>query len=160
MNPTMASKAFQLTITARTGKTYVPFLQQHLPTAAKLARSPVRELSIVLLGDKAIGDLHQQFFNDPATTDVITFPIDQDTHGRTLSGELYLCVPMARRQAKLRNIPLEHELLLYALHGLLHLSGYDDMNEADYKRMHAAEDRILQRLGVGKIFAASLHPGR
>lgn len=156
----MASKSFELAVTARAGKSYVPFLEEHLPTAARLARSPVRELSVVLLGDKAISDLHQQFFNDPATTDVITFPIDQDRQGRTLSGELYLCVPMARRQARLRKILVEHELLLYALHGLLHLSGYDDMNEADYKRMHAAEDRILQRLGVGKIFAANVNPGR
>jgi probable rRNA maturation factor len=143
-----------LSIHAPIGKAFIPFLRRHLPTAATLARSSLRELSIVLLNDKAISELHQQFFNDPATTDVITFPLELSPRGRAISGELYLCVPMARRQAKLRGIRPEHELLLYAIHGILHLSGHDDTTAAAYNRMHAAEDRILRRLGIGTVFAA------
>lgn len=142
-----------LSLHAPVGRAFLPILKRHLPAACHLAKSPIRELSIVLLGDKAIADLHQRFFNDPATTDVITFPIDLDQRGRALSGELYLCVPMARRQARLRHTPVEHELLLYAIHGLLHLSGYDDTNAIAYQEMHAAEDRILKRLGIGAVFA-------
>ncbi|MGN6726072.1 MAG: rRNA maturation RNAse YbeY, partial [Tepidisphaeraceae bacterium] len=45
------------------------------------------------------------------------------------------------------------ELLLYALHGVLHLSGYDDRTESDHRRMHRREDQILHRIGIGPLFA-------
>ena len=44
------------------------------------------------------------------------------------------------------------ELLLYALHGLLHAAGHDDQDDASYRRMHAEEDRILDAAGFGRIF--------
>lgn len=121
----------------------------------RLAHVPLRELSIVIVGDRDISRLHQQFFSDLATTDVITFPLDLDAKGRTLSGELYLCAPMARRQARLRGSPIEHEILLYAIHGVLHLGGHDDRNAAAYSVMHRKEDSILRKLGVGAVFALS-----
>ena len=131
------------------------YLRAHVPDAVKLARVPLAELSIVIVGDREICRLHQQFFGDPATTDVITFPLDLDGKGRALSGELYLCAPMARRQARLRASPVAHEILLYAVHGVLHLGGYDDRTAAAYSVMHRKEDSILRKLGVGAVFALS-----
>lgn len=49
--------------------------------------------------------------------------------------------------------PMAHELLLYALHGLLHLSGFDDRTDSEFAAMHAREDEILTRLGVGPVFS-------
>ena len=46
------------------------------------------------------------------------------------------------------------EVLLYALHGVLHLCGYDDRTDRDFAAMHRREDEILERLGVGAIFRA------
>ena len=149
---TLAKGPPAVCVFARIGKAMIPFLQTHLPPAIAMARSSIHELSVVLVNDKQIGDLHQQFFNDPRSTDVITFPMDVDRRGRAISGELYLCVPMARKQAKLRGLLPEHELLLYAIHGVLHLSGHDDLTDADYQRMHRAEDRILRTLGLGNVF--------
>jgi probable rRNA maturation factor len=151
--PRVPASRLSLTLTAPVGKALVPFLRRHLPAATALARSSVRDLSVVLLGDRAIGQLHEQFFKDPSTTDVITFPLDLDAKGQVVSGELYLCVPMARRQARMRKISAEQELLLYAIHGMLHLSGHDDTTAAAYDKMHQEEDRILRALGIGDVFA-------
>ena len=86
------------------------------------------------------------------TTDVLTFPLDLDARGRPLSGEVYVNVNHARRESKTRGIPLQNELLLYALHGMLHLSGYDDRTNRDFAKMHEKEDDILRQLGLGPVF--------
>ena len=86
-------------------------------------------------------------------TDVLTFPLDLDVRGRPVAGEVVVCVSEARRRAKEHGVPLERELLLYALHGLLHLCGYDDRTDASFRAMHRTEDQILTRLGVGPVFA-------
>ena len=85
-------------------------------------------------------------------TDVLTFPLDVDSRGRATSGEVVVCVPEARRRAREHGHPVERELLLYSLHGLLHLCGYDDRNARDFRRMHRTEDAILTQLGIGPVF--------
>ena len=97
--------------------------------------------------------LHEQFMGIPGPTDVLTFPLDLDTRGRPVAGEVVVCASEARRRAKEHGVPLERELLLYALHGLLHLCGYDDRTDASFRAMHRTEDQILTRLGVGPVFA-------
>jgi probable rRNA maturation factor len=121
--------------------------------AIALLRSPIRELAVIFVNDKEMSDLHGRFMNDTSTTDVMTFPIDVDRRGRAISGEIYVCVPEARRQAKARKTSKEREVILYALHGLLHLCGFDDRTPEDYRRMHRREDQILTRLGIGPVFA-------
>jgi probable rRNA maturation factor len=118
----------------------------------------LNELSLALVGDRRMSALHEEFMNVAGPTDVLTFPLDVDARGRALAGEVVVCVPEARRQSKLRNVPVERELLLYALHGLLHLCGYDDRTGADFRAMHRAEDQILTRLGVGPVFAPPDRP--
>ena len=70
-----------------------------------------------------------------------------------------MCVSQAKRVARRVGIPVRRELLLYALHGLLHLIGMDDRRENDCVRMHRMEDRILTRLGVGAVFQAGAGKG-
>lgn len=112
----------------------------------------LRDLSVALVGDARMAGLHEQFMGIPGPTDVLTFPLDADARGRALSGEIVVCVPEARRQAKERKVPVERELLLYSLHGLLHLCGYDDRTDRAFRIMHRTEDEILTRLGVGPVF--------
>ena len=111
-------------------------------------------LSLVLVGDRRMSDLHAQFMGIAGPTDVLTFPLDQDARGRVTSGEVYVCVPEATRQARARKIPLRLELLLYGLHGMLHLLGCDDRTARDFALMHRTEDAILTGLGFGPVFAA------
>jgi probable rRNA maturation factor len=96
--------------------------------------------------------LHEQFLGIAGPTDVLTFPLEEDRRGRVTAGEVVVCVPEARRQAKRNGAGVERELLLYALHGMLHLCGYDDRTAAAFHTMHATEDRILTQLGVGPVF--------
>ena len=93
-------------------------------------------------------------------TDVLTFPLETDATGHTISGEIVVCVPEARRRARENGIPLEREVLLYALHGMLHLIGYDDRTDAGFAKMHRMEDDILTKLGVGPVFRAPTGPRR
>jgi rRNA maturation RNase YbeY len=84
---------------------------------------------------------------------VLTFPIDTDARGHVTSGEVYVCVPEALRQSRARKIPHRLELLLYSIHGMLHLLSYDDRTARDFNRMHRTEDAILTGLGFGPVFA-------
>ena len=148
-----AAPRLSLSISAAVGQAHVPFLRRYLRAAHRLLRPPLNELSLAIVGDGRMSELHQQFTGIAGPTDVLTFPLDLDSRGRPTAGEVVVCLPEARRQSKGRNIPVERELLLYALHGLLHLCGYDDRTGDDFRAMHRAEDEILTRLGVGPVFA-------
>ena len=63
-----------------------------------------------------------------------------------------LCLDEAARRSRDLEHPVEHELLLYAIHGVLHVLGHDDHDPAAFERMHAEEDRILEAIGVGPVF--------
>lgn len=153
MPRTPKQQPLHLDITARIGKAYVPFLRHKLLAAHKLLGPPLKELSLALVNDSTMSKLHEQFMSIAGPTDVLTFPIDEDARGRIMTGEVIVCVPEARRQARAMGTDVRRELLLYALHGMLHLCDFDDRTAAGYQRMHRTEDRILGRLGVGPVFA-------
>ncbi|HEX2972512.1 MAG TPA: rRNA maturation RNase YbeY [Tepidisphaeraceae bacterium] len=141
-----------LALRADAGKQYVPYLKRYLHRVPAMVRSPLQELSVALVGDARMSQLHVQFMHIDGPTDVLTFPLDTDNRGRVISGEIVICVPEARRQARQHRVSVERELLLYAIHGILHLNGFDDRTDADYRRMHRTEDRILTDLGIGATF--------
>jgi probable rRNA maturation factor len=141
-----------LSIHARTGRQHLRYLRQHLLRAHRILNAPLRELSLALVGDITMSRLHEQHMGIAGPTDVLTFPLEHDRRGRPLVGEVLVCVPEAQRQSRRRGIGTQKELLLYALHGMLHLSGYDDRTERQYRLMHRTEDMIFKRLGVGPIF--------
>src|SRR2546423_3511037 len=107
-----------------------------------------QELIVVLVGDRRMRELHRRFMKVDCPTDVLTFPIDEN------EGEVYVNVAEARRQARRRGNEAKREVLLYAIHGMLHLLGYDDRTRRDFAMMHRMEDEILEALGVGAVFAA------
>ena len=155
----VAARPLELTITPTAGRDFVPFLRKHLRAAHAMLcadlgprRAALAELSVVLVGDKRMGDLHEQFMGVAGPTDVLTFPMDEDARGRVTSGEVIVCVSEARRQARARKIPPRLEVLLYALHGMLHLLGFDDRTDRAFRTMHSTEDDILTRLGFGPVF--------
>ena len=146
-----------LTYTATAGRSLLPGLRRVLPKAVAQVKRPPLEVSIALVGDRRMAALHEQFMNIGGTTDVLTFELDHDPRGRCTAGEVVVCVPYALREARRRALEPRHEVLLYALHGVLHLSGYDDLDPASHRRMHREEDRILSVIGIGAIFA---HPAK
>ncbi|HSI35447.1 MAG TPA: rRNA maturation RNase YbeY [Tepidisphaeraceae bacterium] len=153
--PKASGKAFALEVSAEVGRAYVARLREMLPKARVLAtRGVLAELHVILIGDAAMSRLHRDFMQIDGPTDVMTFPIDLDGRGRAVSGEVYVCVPYAKREATARGTRAADEVLLYAVHGMLHLCGYDDRTDRDFATMHAAEDSILTVLGAGAVYTA------
>ncbi|HEV7302040.1 MAG TPA: rRNA maturation RNase YbeY [Tepidisphaeraceae bacterium] len=141
-----------LTITATLGKAFVPRLRKYLKKAIPLVPNAPEEISLALVNDKLMSELHQRHLNIPGPTDVLTYELDHDTTGWCIAGEIVVCVPEAKRQAKERGTTVDNELLLYALHGVLHLAGFDDRTERLFREIHTMEDDILTRIGVGPVF--------
>jgi probable rRNA maturation factor len=162
-----ASSGTAISIAASTGQEHTAYLRRQLNRALRLLRSPLNELSLALVGDRRMSRLHERHLGIEGPTDVLSFELEHDGRGRVLSGEVVLCVPEARRQARRRKTAERDEILLYTLHGVLHLSGYDDRTRSDYRKMHQMEDQILTQLGVGSVFdprqnspaGAGLEPG-
>lgn len=122
--------------------------------AARVA-GRVGEVRVELVPDAEMAAAHLKYSNVPGTTDVLTFDLSDGLTARTgapLDVDILVCVDEARRQATERGHALEHEILLYILHGILHCLGHDDHEDDAFARMHAEEDRILTAIGIGPVF--------
>jgi probable rRNA maturation factor len=149
----MKRPPFKLSIAAeKGGNRYISFLRKNVRKAHRLIRQAPNHVSILIANDVTMSKLHRQFLHITGPTDVLTFEIEKSSKGRVVAGEIIVCLTEARRQARQRKIPVSHELLLYAVHGLLHLAGYDDVKTGDYDKMHQEEDRILTAIGIGPTF--------
>jgi len=91
------------------------------------------EMEITLLDDSEMARIHGEFLDDPTPTDVITFD----------HGELLIGVETAARQAKEFESSQAREIALYGIHGMLHLSGFDDRSSDDAKLMAARQFELL-----------------
>ena len=111
-------------------------------------------LHVAVVDDAAMIEVHRRSHGEATVTDAVTYELDRDEAGRVTEGDVIVCLDEARRQAATRGHSDRLELLLYAVHGLLHLCGHDDLDEASYEAMHAAEDELLVAAGFGKAFAA------
>jgi probable rRNA maturation factor len=145
---------------ARTGRAYVPYLRRKLSEAHDLLRCALAEMSVALVGDRRMAALHERFLGIAGPTDVLTFDLARVARGRVTAGEVVVCVPHALREARRRGIRPRDEVLLYALHGMLHLCGYDDRTDRGFVNMHRREDQILRALGVGAVFARETRRAR
>lgn len=106
-------------------------------------RRRVAALSLVFVGAAQIRKLNHQFRGKSNATDVLSFPLG-DERDRLVTGEIYICVPVANTQARAYQAPLGVELARLFLHALLHLYGYDHMVPADARRMRSRERRYWQ----------------
>jgi probable rRNA maturation factor len=149
-----------LEITAHTGRRFVPHLRRYLPAAHALLRPSLAEMSLALVGDRRMAALHERFMGIAGPTDVLTFELEYDARGRVVAGEVVVCVPHAIREAHRRRVAPRDEVLLYALHGMLHLCGYDDRTQRDFAKMHRREDQILRQLGLPPVFSAGVRARR
>jgi len=120
------------------------------------------EVRVAVVGDKQMAAAHERYSGVPGTTDVLTFNLRAPVKGTGLTPapadvdldvDILVCADEARRQASARAVPLEHELLLYIVHGVLHCLGEDDHDEDAARRMHELEDRVLSAIGVGAVYA-------
>ncbi|MBT3394323.1 MAG: rRNA maturation RNase YbeY [Waddliaceae bacterium] len=101
------------------------------------------EVAVHFVDTPEICRLHIQFFNDPAPTDCISFPIDGEDDDYRVLGEVFVCPETAIVYSVEHGVDVYEELTLYIIHGLLHLLGYDDISNKDRIAMRVAEQRHL-----------------
>jgi probable rRNA maturation factor len=106
-------------------------------------------LSVVVTDDEAVRELNRQFRDVDAPTDVLAFGSGAEGDFVTAPGQpaylgdIVISYPRAVAQAKEYGHPINRELTLLAVHGVLHLLGYDHVDEADKMQMWARQKEIL-----------------
>jgi probable rRNA maturation factor len=109
----------------------------------RIAPSNARgELCIALVSDNRMRALNRQFRGKDKVTDVLSFPSDE----RGFMGDIVIAAGVAKRQARAAGHPVQTEIRILALHGLLHLLGYD--HEQDDGKMARIEARLRMKAGL------------
>ena len=106
------------------------------------------DLTIVVSSDETLRQLNLEFMGVDAPTDVLSFPadfLDPDTQRRYL-GDVVISLPRAQAQAPENRQSVQDELLLLAVHGILHLLGHDHREPEEKERMWAAQSDVLSHL--------------
>jgi probable rRNA maturation factor len=105
------------------------------------------EVSVLLVGDRAMRSLNRVYRDKDRTTDVLSFALREGAFGsvqRHVLGDIVVSLPAAARQAREAGGTLQKEVDRLLVHGLLHLLGYDhERGEARARTMRAAERRLL-----------------
>lgn len=117
----------------------------------RLRIHPQAELSVLLVDEAAMSELHVQWMDEPGPTDVLSFPMDElrpprDDDERPvpgLLGDVVLCPTVAERQAAAAGHTPDDELHLLTTHGILHLLGYDHADPAEEREMFGLQDEIV-----------------
>jgi len=115
-------------------------------------------LSIVLTDNRRLRTLNRDYLGVDAPTDVLSFPasesdgseIDPETGARYI-GDILISVPYAAKGAAKAGHPVESELELLVVHGVLHLLGHDHAKAKEKTKMWKAQSEILESLGLGEI---------
>lgn len=118
---------------------------------------PRATLHVILVGTRTIARLNAQYLSHTGTTDVIAFGLGGGDG--VPAGEVYICLPVAVAAAARYRTGIAHECLLYAVHGMLHLAGYDDAGAAGRQAMRRAERRALRCLREKADFGAIFGEG-
>ena len=122
-------------------------------TLSHQKESPDVDLSIVLADDARLHELNRDYLGVDAPTDVLSFPAsetDPETDSRYI-GDIIISVPYAAKGAAKAGHPLEAELQLLVVHGVLHLLGHDHAKPREKAKMWKAQAEILASLGLGDI---------
>ncbi len=105
------------------------------------------EISVSLVDDREMAQLHVAYMQVEGPTDVLTFDL-ADTHDTAMHGEIVISVETATRLAGELAVDVAEEVALYLVHGLLHLCGFDDIDDVDRGKMRQREGELLDQLGI------------
>jgi probable rRNA maturation factor len=139
-------------------------VRKAISTAANAASTARAELAIVLTDDSAIQALNRDWRGYDSPTNVLSFPATTpkrrssprrvESRPPALLGDIVIAFETTAREATRERKPLKHHLAHLAVHGCLHLLGYDHENTRDAKKMESFEVEILAGLGVPDPYAA------
>ena len=98
-------------------------------------------VDIIFVDDETLKNMHAEYLDDPTYTDVITFDLGEEAS----EGELYISLERAQDQADTYNVPYFTEIKRLIIHGILHLKGYDDIDETKRAEMKTVENRLVEK---------------
>lgn len=134
---------------------HLPEIERLLIFAAELEGiNEEAEVAVSFVDENEIQAINKAYRNKDAVTDVISFALEEGEDDFEMPdeprvlGDIIICVKRALEQAEEYGHSFERELGFLSLHGLLHLLGYDHMNEADEARMFGRQDEILDAFGL------------
>jgi probable rRNA maturation factor len=112
----------------------------------ELELNPECEVNVSLVDDDYMTELHIKWMDEPGTTDVLSFPMDMpETPGEAVTlGDIVISPVVAADQAKAQGHSIEHEIYILAVHGLLHIIGYDHADKSEEKIMFDLQEKIVR----------------
>ena len=144
-------------------------VQRAIATAASAVSTAGCEVAIVLTDDSAIRTLNRNWRQKNAATNVLSFPVRENLPRRlpraekqrakigrvpSLLGDIVIAYETTEREARAERKPFAHHLTHLAVHGFLHLVGYDHVADEEAEAMEGLETAILARLGVPDPYIA------
>lgn len=128
-----------------------------LQKAAEMEETGPAEVSVTIVTKERIQEINSEYRQKDAVTDVISFAMEEMGEDETeiiggeetrFLGDIIICFDVAKEQAEEYGHSIEREMGFLAVHGFLHLLGYDHMNEADEKAMFGRQEEILEQYGL------------
>ena len=112
----------------------------------ELALNPECEINVSFVNDDYMTELHIKWMDEPGTTDVLSFPMDMpEMPGEAVTlGDIVISPVVAAEQAKAQGHSIEHEIYILAVHGLLHIIGYDHADKTEEKVMFDLQEKIVR----------------
>lgn len=108
-------------------------------------------VSVTLLNRRAIARINRTHLGRRGPTDVISFGFTRATDADPVIGDIYICPDVARQHAKVRGVGVREEVARLAIHGALHVLGYDHPEDDGRERstMWKRQERLVQRVAAG-----------
>ena len=97
-------------------------------------------LNFIFCNDQTLNDFKVKYFNDDVLTDIVTFPIRNDSE---LEAEIYISHEMATQNAKEFKVSLNNEISRLIVHGILHLIGFNDTTKEKKKEMFEKQEQVI-----------------
>ena len=146
----MTEPLLTVSVNAAVHRERVPerLLQDVLDFCYRSKRKKPARLALLVAGDAEMARLNRRHLGIDGPTDVLAFEDGEMEDGALRLGDVAIGFEVAEREAAGRGIELDHELVFYALHGLLHLLGMDDGTDEDRSRMHKAQAKAMRDFGL------------
>jgi probable rRNA maturation factor len=137
------------------GENQLSLLEKVLEYGLHLHRRGNAEVSVVLVDNQYIRELNSQYRGVDQPTDVLSFPVEGEDFvlpdgAPQLLGDIFISIERTREQSESYGHSFERELCYLAVHGLLHLLGFDHHQDDETTRMREEEERVMREFALGR----------